>query len=630
MQRQMGRRHFLQTAGVAILACLSYPFVLRRRAQARGLSPAVQVLVADLRQGPAELAAGSVQGLRLSSAGLSLAPAAARGTYLSPPLPSPFPFTHVGLHWLATNADDGTVQFQVRASVDGITWSPWQNVHIEALPGEAANDENYGALVGAQRATYIQYRAELAGAGGGPLLAHVVVTLLNSRDGPRLTPATTAPATAAVGGKPITFTREEWGADEKLRFRGRREIWPRAYVSTKKVVVQHTARGNDYETVEDAKAEVRAIYTYHTRTLGWGDIGYNSLVDNFGNSYEGRHGRDGPGYDGPGGREILSEDVVAGHASSHNYGSTGVALLGTFCSTDECAGGTTPSETMVGRLKDILVWECGQHQIDPHGDRDFLLSADAWNRDLLNICGHRDCNSTICPGENVYALLPSLRDYVAGQLNDTSGPTVTIIAYPLEATITDGKASYTWYDAGGSGGLVYSYYLEGWFKPSNSADINYLSGYNENKEPDWSDWTNETTKSFSGLEDGHYTFHVLTRDSAGTISAYQDNRTLLAKLSAQLSEITVTNIHLNAMQAGTTIDVTISGSGFASGADVTFENGAGPAPTASNIVVDGANTITAMVTARSGGPPRKRVWDLRVTNPDGASGVLVDGFTVDP
>ena len=94
--------------------------------------------------------------------------------------------------------------------------------------------------------------------------------------------------------------------------------------------------------------------------------------------------------------------------------------------------------------------------------------------------------------------------------------------------------------------------------------------------------------------------------------------------------VTVTSIEPNTMPAATTEDVTITGSGFVTGAEVTFEDGQGPAPTASNIVVVDGNTITATITAKSGGPPRDRVWDVRVTNPDGSSGVLVDGFTVTP
>jgi thermitase len=95
--------------------------------------------------------------------------------------------------------------------------------------------------------------------------------------------------------------------------------------------------------------------------------------------------------------------------------------------------------------------------------------------------------------------------------------------------------------------------------------------------------------------------------------------------------ITVTSIAPNTIALGTTIDVTtITGSGFAIGANVTFENGSGPAPTASNVVVVNDNTITATITAKGGGPPRNRVWDVRVTNLNGSSGVLESGLTVTP
>ena len=111
-----------------------------------------------------------------------------------------------------------------------------------------------------------------------------------------------------------------------------------------------------------------------------------------------------------------------------------------------------------------------------------------------------------------------------------------------------------------------------------------------------------------------------------------DFATTTVTVNEPTAGVTVMSINPNTMQAGTTVDVTIIGSGFATGADVTFENASGPTPTASNVVVVDANTITATVTVKSGGPPRNRVWDVRVTNPDGSSGVLMDGFgfTVTP
>ena len=93
------------------------------------------------------------------------------------------------------------------------------------------------------------------------------------------------------------------------------------------------------------------------------------------------------------------------------------------------------------------------------------------------------------------------------------------------------------------------------------------------------------------------------------------------------SGVTVSSILPPTTQAGTTIPVTIIGSGFVLGASVSFENGSGPAPTANVVSVD-ANTIMATVTVKGGGPRGDRVWDVRVTNLDNSSGALVRGFTV--
>ena len=95
--------------------------------------------------------------------------------------------------------------------------------------------------------------------------------------------------------------------------------------------------------------------------------------------------------------------------------------------------------------------------------------------------------------------------------------------------------------------------------------------------------------------------------------------------------VVVSSISPNTVASGPAVGVTVSGSGFAPGAGVTFENGTGGStPTVSNVVVVNATTITATVTARTGGPKRNRQWDVRVTNPDGSTGVLVKGLTITP
>ena len=96
--------------------------------------------------------------------------------------------------------------------------------------------------------------------------------------------------------------------------------------------------------------------------------------------------------------------------------------------------------------------------------------------------------------------------------------------------------------------------------------------------------------------------------------------------------VTVSSITPSSMQRGETIPATISGSGFVSGASVAFENGScGKTPTATvtSVSPDGT-TISATVNHSGGGAPKTCVWDLRVTNPDTSSDILVGGFTVTP
>jgi hypothetical protein len=85
------------------------------------------------------------------------------------------------------------------------------------------------------------------------------------------------------------------------------------------------------------------------------------------------------------------------------------------------------------------------------------------------------------------------------------------------------------------------------------------------------------------------------------------------------------------VRVGGTVSVTISGTGFQPSAGVTFQNGSGNTPVASNVSVaaDG-RSLTAQISVGSGGPPRDRVWDVRVTNPGGASAALPRTFTVIP
>ena len=86
------------------------------------------------------------------------------------------------------------------------------------------------------------------------------------------------------------------------------------------------------------------------------------------------------------------------------------------------------------------------------------------------------------------------------------------------------------------------------------------------------------------------------------------------------ASVTVSSILPISMAKGKTIPVTITGTGFFDGASVTFENGCGPSPSASSIVVESTTTITAEITTKNGGPNKNCAFEVRVTNSGGSTG----------
>ncbi len=130
------------------------------------------------------------------------------------------------------------------------------------------------------------------------------------------------------------------------------------------------------------------------------------------------------------------------------------------------------------------------------------------------------------------------------------------------------------------------------------------------------------------IVDGNVPYTIVTAPAVSTDPDYNGLNAAdvsVTNLDDDGAGVTVSSIVPDSMQAGTQVDVIISGSGFVDGASVTFENGAGVAPTADVTSVN-STTIEAVITAHKNA--KAAAWDVRVTNPDASTGTLTAGFTV--
>ncbi len=237
----------------------------------------------------------------------------------------------------------------------------------------------------------------------------------DSTDDPRTGLAKHTPLTK----RPKYITRAQWRADESLRVwkpsrglsrgfrssvpeaknlarslqpkviqrtnsKNQRLTWPIEENQTiRKFIVHHTGEVTD-ET-RDPYELMRAIYYYHTITRGWGDIGYNYVIDKHGNIYEGRAG---------------GATTVGAHTAYYNAGTIGISLMGNFEYEQ-------PTEKQLQVLKLVLADHTNRFRVDPTAQSYWLGTRE------YNVAGHRDVarvgHGTACPGRNLHALLPEIR-----------------------------------------------------------------------------------------------------------------------------------------------------------------------------------------------------------------------------
>ncbi|QUX20233.1 MULTISPECIES: peptidoglycan recognition protein family protein [Nocardiopsis] len=152
------------------------------------------------------------------------------------------------------------------------------------------------------------------------------------------------------------------------------------------IVVHHTATANSTDhSLAHAYSLSRAIQNHHMDTNGWADTGQQLTISRGGHVMEGRD-RTLPAI-------AAGQHVVGAHVAGNNSTCVGIENEGTYTSV-------APTAPLRDSLVETLAWLCAAYGLNPRSA----------------ILGHRDFNATACPGDVLYAMLPELRDAVAGLL----------------------------------------------------------------------------------------------------------------------------------------------------------------------------------------------------------------------
>ncbi|MGK5678198.1 N-acetylmuramoyl-L-alanine amidase [Actinoplanes sp. URMC 104] len=323
------------------------------------------------------------------------------------------PFSLLGVTWADPRATvDGVVQVRTRAIGTG-RWTPWRTLETDGRAPADVRGSSDPLWVGPSDGIETRVRGARR-----PLPAGLRVDLINP-DTPQPANRRTANNRATVeeratGGRrataqehasarravplparpvPRMLTRAAWGANEAIV-----QGAPEYTGPTQVFFVHHTASGNDYSCAQSASI-VRGIQAYQVRSRGWDDVGYNFLIDKCGTVFEGRKGG-------------VGRTVLGAHTLGFNADASSIAVIGNY-------GGVRVTPRVRTMIAAVAAYKLGAYGNAPAGR--VVLTSGGGNRfpqgrrvTLWRIAGHRDAGLTACPGNALYAQLPSIRAIAGG------------------------------------------------------------------------------------------------------------------------------------------------------------------------------------------------------------------------
>jgi hypothetical protein len=319
---------------------------------------------------------------------------------------APRVFSLVGAEWIGAPG----ARIELRARSIGGAWSPWVLASVLGHgPDRApAGEERFGEPVWTGAADQVQLRSATSVAGVRLHFVEVPPGGLGGAGVAGVTGVTGRAAGADIAqalplaqpildtgpGQPAIIARQAWA-----RGQAPPQHLP-VFATIKLAFVHHSVSANGYSAGE-VPGILLSIFAYHVYVRGYWDIAYNFAVDAFGRIWEARAG----GIDQP---------VMGAHAGGYNAESTGMVVIGNFMDV-------VPPPAALAALETALAWKLSLHgvptlgrvtvEVEPAG-AGYTAFGPGAHVSLPRVAGHRDGDQTSCPGNALYARLPSMRPRV--------------------------------------------------------------------------------------------------------------------------------------------------------------------------------------------------------------------------
>lgn len=136
----------------------------------------------------------------------------------------------------------------------------------------------------------------------------------------------------------------------------------------------HHTRGHSPKNYAEAVSEMQFLQDYHQNGRGWIDIGYHFLISPQGDIFEGR-----------------PVNALGAHVKNRNTGNVGISVMGNY---------HPPVSQQPAKETLYTFTEMGK----------YLKTA--YDISVSSFYAHREIGPTACPGDELYALMPQLKDAI--------------------------------------------------------------------------------------------------------------------------------------------------------------------------------------------------------------------------